>query len=68
MTTEDIQKSKDTYQILAFVHNKIVNSTQYYLEEVDVAKAAAKLLTDMCNKMSEDIEKAEAVLTESQGE
>lgn len=68
MTTEDIQKSKDTYQILAFVHNKIVNSTQYYLEEVDVAKAAAKLLTDMCNKMSEDIEKAEAALTESQGE
>ena len=50
-----LDQLKKTHEQLAFIHSVLTQRTQYYLDEVDVAKDAAKTITDMANKLSDDI-------------
>lgn len=58
METNSIQDLKDTYQKLAFIHNKMLG-LQFYPEEFQVCDAAMKMLTKMCNDLAADIDARE---------
>ncbi len=62
----NIEELKLTYQKLAFIHSVLTQKTTYYLEDFEVAKAATIMITDMANKISDDIRSIEsAAATES---
>ena len=50
-----LDQLKQTYEQLAFIHSILTQRTQYFLQEVDVAKDAAKTITDMANKLADQI-------------
>lgn len=50
-----IDQLKKTYEQLAFIHQILTQRTQYFLEELDLAKDAAKTVTDMANKLADEI-------------
>lgn len=50
-----VDQLKKTYEQLAFIHSVLTQRTQYFLEEVDVAKDAARTITDMANKLADEI-------------
>ena len=50
---------KITYDQLAFIHSVLTQRTQYFLQEVDIAKEAAKTITDMANKLADEIKAQE---------
>lgn len=54
-----MQKLKETYACLAFIHQKMMAIT-YYPEDFVAADAAIKLITEMANKLAQDIEDSEA--------
>ena len=55
-----IEQLKKTYEQLAFIHQILTQSTRYTLEEIDVAKDAAKTVTEMANRLSDEIKSREA--------
>lgn len=55
----DINNKKKTYECLAFVHEILTQRTQYFLSEVDISKDAAKIITDMANRLADDIKAEE---------
>lgn len=55
----DINNKKKTYECLAFVHEILTQRTQYFLSEVDIGKDAAKIITDMANRLADDIKAEE---------
>lgn len=54
-TQPTVDQLKKTYEQLAFIHQILTQRTQYYLDEVDVAKDAARIVTDMANKLADEI-------------
>lgn len=47
---------KKTYEQILFIHQILTQRTKYYLDEVDIAKDSAKTITDMANKLAEQIQ------------
>lgn len=52
----NLDQLKKTYEQLVFIHQVLTQRTQYFLDEVDVAKDAARVITEMANKLSDDIQ------------
>lgn len=52
-----ITQLKEAYQNLAFIHQKLMAST-FFPEDFTQADKSIKFLTEMANKISEDIEKS----------
>lgn len=50
-----LEQLKTTHEQLVFIHSVLTQRTQYYLNEFDVAKDAARTITDMANKLADDI-------------
>ena len=59
-STHNVDQLKKAYHQLAFIHQIITQRTQYFLEEVDIAKDAAKTITEMANKLAAEIKSLEA--------
>jgi hypothetical protein len=55
----DINNKKKTHACLVFIHEILTQRTQYFLSEIDVGKDAAKLITEMANRLSDDIKEEE---------
>lgn len=55
-TQGSLDKMKKVYEQLVFIHQVLTQRTQYFLDEVDVAKDAARVITEMANKLSDDIQ------------
>lgn len=55
-TTVNLDQLKKTYEQFRFIHQVLTQRTQYFLDEVDVAKDAARVITEMANKLSDDIQ------------
>ncbi|WP_374028321.1 hypothetical protein ACES2J_08290 [Bdellovibrio bacteriovorus] len=56
--TPSIEQLKETYTHLAFIHQKLMAS-QFYPEEFTQADKSIKFLTEMANKLAEQIEATE---------
>lgn len=52
----NLDQLKKTYEQFAFIHQILTQRTQYFIDEVDVAKDAARVITEMANKLSEEIQ------------
>lgn len=52
MTLEEKQK---LHAQLVFVHQRLTQTSQYFLEEFEIAKDSIKTITDMANKLSDEI-------------
>lgn len=50
-----LDQLKKTHEQLVFIHTILTQSTRYTLEEVDIAKDSARTITDMANKLADDI-------------
>ena len=50
-----LDQLKKTHEQLAFVHAVFTQRTQYFLDEVEVAKDSARTLTDITNKLADEI-------------
>lgn len=50
-----IDELKETYQNLAFIHQKLMAS-RFYPEDFKQADISIKFITEMANKIAEDIE------------
>ncbi len=57
-----MDKEKKTYEQLAFIHQVLVQRTQYLVEEFEIAKDAALLITNMANELADRIKAAESEL------
>lgn len=53
--TPTLDSLKQTYQHLAFIHNKFL-TTQFYLEEMKQADSVMKFITELANKIAQQIE------------
>ena len=53
--SSNLEQLKQTYARLAFVHQIITQSTSYRAEEFKIADEAIRMITDMANKLSDDI-------------
>ena len=63
--TVSIEQLKVTYQHLAFIHSKLMAS-QFFAEEFLQADASIKFITEMANKIGEEIEKREQELVQQE--
>jgi 23S rRNA G2445 N2-methylase RlmL len=55
MSENNLDTLKKAYEQLAFVHQVLTQRTQFYIQEFEVAKEATKTITDMANKLSDQI-------------
>lgn len=55
----DLNNKKKTYECLAFIHQVLTQRTQFFVEEIDIAKNSAKIITEMANKLADDIKAEE---------
>lgn len=62
-----IELLKDTYQNLAFIHQKLL-ATTFYPEDFTQADKSIRFLTEMANKIAEDIQAMEKPVTEESPE
>ena len=56
---DQIQKEKKIYEQLAFIHSILTQQTRYIVEEFEIAKDAALLITNMANELADRIKAAE---------
>jgi len=63
-STFSVEQLKKTYQQLAFAHQVLTQRQQFYIEETEIAQSSARMLTDLCNKLSVDIDAIEAASNE----
>ena len=61
-----LDQLKKTHEQLAFIHQVLTQRTQYFLDEVDIAKDCARTITDMANKLSDDIQSQMEAATASE--
>lgn len=55
MSQPSISELKNTYEKLVFVHQALTQKNQYFIEEFEVAKSAIQMITEMANKIGQDI-------------
>jgi hypothetical protein len=55
------EQKKKTYEQLAFIHSIVTQRTQFFVDEFKVAEASARMLTDMANRLADEIKAAEPV-------
>ena len=51
-----LDELKKTYEKFAFIHSVLVQRTQFYVTEFEIAKDAAQLITTLANELSEKIQ------------
>ena len=55
---------KRTYHQLSFIHQVLTQKSQYFVEEFEIAKDAAEMITKMANALADDIKAKEAPVSE----
>lgn len=55
MSETNLETLKKTYEQLAFVHQVLTQRTEYNIQEFEIAKESIKTITDMANKLSDQI-------------
>ena len=55
----DLTELKKTHAQFAFIHTRLTQSCQYFVDEFEIARDAIKTITEMTNKLGEDIQKLE---------
>lgn len=59
-----LDEKKKLYTQMVFIHQRLTQTSQYFLEEFEVAKDSVKTITDMANKLADEI-KAETESNET---
>lgn len=59
----NIEDKKITYEKLRFIHQVLTQTSSYRIEEFRIAEDSIKMITDMCNTLSDDIKSQEASST-----
>jgi hypothetical protein len=52
---KSIDDKKRAYECLAFIHQVMTQRTQFFLSEVDLAKASGQMITEMANRLADEI-------------
>ena len=50
-----LEEKKKTHEKLAFIHQVLTQRTEYYIEEFEIAKDAATMITNMANELADQI-------------
>lgn len=54
-STTSLEQLKKTHSQLAYIHQIITQRTQFHIEEFEIAKDCAVTITDMANRLADDI-------------
>lgn len=52
----NLEQLEKTHAQFVFIHQRLTQASQYFVEEFEIAKDAITTITDMCKKMKADIE------------
>jgi predicted Zn-dependent peptidase len=68
--SQDLKEKKRVASQLAFIHQSLTQKQQFFMDEFDIAKDAARTITAMFNQINDEIksqeEPIEAKTTESE--
>ena len=53
-----LEELKKTYEKFTFIHSVLVQRTQFFVNEFEIAKEAAQLITNLANELSDKIQAA----------
>lgn len=56
----NIEEKKKLHAQLVFIHQRLTQTSQYFLEEFEIAKDSIKTITEMANKIAEEIKSEES--------
>lgn len=63
-----LSEKRKTLEQLQFIHQRLTQTSQYFMGEFDIAKDSAVLITDMFNKLQADVDSEQKALEESNSE
>lgn len=53
--TTSVDQLQKVHAQLAFIHQVLTQRTQFHIDEFDLAKDAARTITEMANKLADEI-------------
>lgn len=55
----DLNEKRKLHAQMVFIHQRLTQTSQYFVEEFEIARDAIKTVTDMANKLGDEIQAEE---------